>query len=122
MRPISVIVLCLISVAVGAGIDHYWENAGLYWNKIRSLAGSNVPQTGQKTTSPSGVGGVEVLGDRVRCDVRYTELKDSGKRISGVFRPMHGQYGNHEEAGVTLQRPLTEGDRGVGSPHRAVTE
>jgi hypothetical protein len=79
MRPISVIVLCGISVAVGAGIDHYWEQlsplAGPYWSKMRSLAGSNAPQTDPTTASPSGAGKVEVLGDRVRCDVRYTELK-----------------------------------------------
>lgn len=93
MRPISVIVLCLISVAVGAGIDHYWENAGLYWNKIRSLAGSNVPQTGQKTTSPSGVGGVEVLGDRVRCDVRYTELKIPESDYRAFFDRCMGNTG-----------------------------
>ncbi len=43
MRSTSVVVLCGISAAVGAGIDHYWEQlsplAGLYWSKVRSLAG-----------------------------------------------------------------------------------
>jgi hypothetical protein len=68
MRAISVVVLCGISAAVGAGIDHYWR-------KLRSFAGSNAPQTDQTTASRSGTGKVEVLGDRVRCDVRYTELK-----------------------------------------------
>jgi hypothetical protein len=67
MRPISVVVLCVISAAVGAGIDHYW-------GKLRSIAGSS-PPTDQKTASPSGAGKVEVLRDRVRCDNRYIELK-----------------------------------------------
>ena len=78
MRPLSVIVLCGISVAVGAGIDHYWEKvpsfAGVYWSKLPSFARSNAP-TIEQTSNPSGGGGVEVLGDRVRCDVRYQELK-----------------------------------------------
>jgi hypothetical protein len=98
MRPISVIVLCVISAAVGAGIDHYWEklpaDAGLYWNKVRSLAGSNVPQTGQKTASPSGVGSVEVLGDRVRCDVRYTELKIPESQYRAFFDQCMGNTGS----------------------------
>jgi hypothetical protein len=69
MRPISVVVLCVISAAVGGGIDHYWT-------KLRSFAGSsNAPGIEQKTATPSGGGAVEVLGDRVRCDVRYQELK-----------------------------------------------
>jgi hypothetical protein len=37
MRPILVITLCLVSAAVGAGIDHYWNDlsslAGLDWGK-----------------------------------------------------------------------------------------
>jgi hypothetical protein len=28
-----------------------------------------------QNTAPSGLGGIEVPGDRVRCDVRYQELK-----------------------------------------------
>jgi hypothetical protein len=68
MRPVSVIILCVISAAVGAGIDHYW-------GKLSSFAGFNAPRIEQKTAAPSDRGGVEVLGDRVRCDVRYQELK-----------------------------------------------
>jgi hypothetical protein len=86
MRFISVVVLSGISAAVGAGIDHYWEQlsplAGPYWSKMRSLTGSNAPQTDRTTASRSGAGKVEVLGDRVRCDNRYIELKipESGYR------------------------------------------
>ena|SRR5205085_9547194 len=80
MRPISVIALCVISAAAGAGVEHYWDKlpsfAELDWNKLPSFAGKpNSAQTERKTGNPSGASGVEVLGDRVRCDVRYTELK-----------------------------------------------
>jgi hypothetical protein len=46
-----------------------------YWAKIRSFAGVNAPQVNQKPTTASGLGNVEVLGNRVRCDNRYQELK-----------------------------------------------
>jgi hypothetical protein len=78
MRPISVVVLCGISAAVGAGIDHYWEQlsplTGLS-DRLPSFLRSSAPQTDQTTASPTGAGKIEVLGDRVKCDVRYTELK-----------------------------------------------
>jgi hypothetical protein len=73
MRPISVVVLCGISAAVGAGIDHYV--AGLDWSKLPLFARSDAPEIKPNTANHSGGGGVEVLGDRVRCDVRYQELK-----------------------------------------------
>jgi hypothetical protein len=79
MRSISVITLCVISAAVGAGIDHYWDKlpsfTRLDWNRLPPFARSNAPTIEQTKVNPSGVGGVEVLGDRVRCDVRYQELK-----------------------------------------------
>ena len=68
MRTIFVAVLCIMSAALGAGIDHYWGR--LPW-----LARSHAAQTEQQATSPLGLGKVEVLGNRVRCDVRYTEQK-----------------------------------------------
>jgi hypothetical protein len=86
MRPLSVIVLCGVSAAVGAGIDHYWSElssfTGLDWSKLSSFTRANAPETKPTTADPSGGGGVEVLGDRVRCDVRYQELKlpESGYR------------------------------------------
>src|SRR5215210_7518469 len=79
MRATSVVVLCAISAAVGAGVDHYWDKLPsleeTYWSKLRSFTTSNAPGTEQATANPSAEGKVEVLGDRVRCDVRYTELK-----------------------------------------------
>jgi hypothetical protein len=97
MRLISVAVLCVISAAVGAGLDHYWDNlpsfAGNSWSKIRSFAGSNEPRLEQKTASPSG-GKVEVLGDRVRCDVRYTELKIPESEYRAFFDQCMGNTGS----------------------------
>jgi hypothetical protein len=63
-----VLVLCVISAAIGAGIDHYWEDAVLLLRPKRS-------ETVEMTKpSASEEKKVEVLGDRVRCDVRFTEL------------------------------------------------
>jgi hypothetical protein len=79
MRPVFVAVLCVISAAVGAGIDHYWDNlpwfAGTDIGRLPSSTGTNAPEAKPTTANPSGGGRDEVLGDRVRCDVRYQELK-----------------------------------------------
>ena len=73
------IVLCGVSAAVGAGIDRYWDNlpwfAGTDRDGLPSFTGTNAPEAKPTTANPSGGGSVEVLGDRVRCDVRYQELK-----------------------------------------------
>jgi hypothetical protein len=69
-KPFAVCALCVISAALGAAIDHY-------------LAGA-IEQSGphlERAVSPkaavaaSAETNVEVLGDRVRCDIRYQELK-----------------------------------------------
>jgi hypothetical protein len=79
MRPVFVAVLCFISAAIGAGINHYWDNlpwfAGTDKVGLRSSIGPNAPEAKPATANPSGGGRDEVLGDRVRCDVRYQELK-----------------------------------------------
>jgi hypothetical protein len=97
MRLIFVMILCIISAAIGAGIDHYWaklpSGTEAYWTKIRSLAGVNAPQI-EHTTSPSGLGKVEVLGDRVRCDVRYTELKIPESEYRAFFDQCMGNTGS----------------------------
>ena len=68
MRLGLVVALCAISAAIGAGIDHYWEDAVLL---LRSKPSETV-QTIKPSASEKKK--VEVLGDRVRCDVRFTEL------------------------------------------------
>ena len=67
MRASLVLALCVISAAIGAAIDHYWDDA---LDVLRPKQPENV----QTTTPPSQEKKVEVLGDRVRCDVRFTEL------------------------------------------------
>jgi hypothetical protein len=72
VRPVLVIVLCIVSAALGAGIDHYW-------NDLTSLAagdgGKPRPVAPESRSTAAIPGRDEVLGDRVRCDVRYQELK-----------------------------------------------
>ena len=68
MRLGSVFALCVISAVIGAGIDHYWDDAVL-------LLQPKWPETTQMIKpSASEEKKVEVLGDRVRCDVRFTKL------------------------------------------------
>jgi hypothetical protein len=62
------LVLCVISAAIGAGIDHYWDDAVLL---LRPKPSETVEAT---KPSASEEKNVEVLGDRVRCDVRFGEL------------------------------------------------
>ena len=67
MRLGLVLALCLVSAAVGAGIDHYWTNLGNWLPTKQSEAV-------QTTPLPLEQNNAEVLGDRVRCDVRFGEL------------------------------------------------
>ena len=69
MRVGLVLASCVISGALGAGIDHYWDDLVL-------LARSKM-QTTQTASSPAAEEQnkpAEVLGDRVKCDVRFGEL------------------------------------------------
>jgi hypothetical protein len=68
MRLSLVLVLCVISAAIGAGIDHYWDDAVLL---LRPKPSETVAATKPSALEEKNV---EVLGDRVRCDVRFTEL------------------------------------------------
>jgi len=75
-KPIAVCALCIISAAVGAGIDHYF--AGAIEQGLTELVRS--PHLQQAVSPKAAVAAptasnVEVLGDRVKCDVRYQELK-----------------------------------------------
>ena len=79
MRAMSVVALCIVSAAAGAGVDHYWNDlsslAGLDWGKPISSQRANASEAKPTPANPSAAGQDEVLGDRVRCDVRYQELK-----------------------------------------------
>ena len=68
MRVILIIALCLVSGAIGAGVDHYWS---AFVPLSQPKQTENVQP---KASAASGGNNVEVLGDRVRCDVRFGEL------------------------------------------------
>jgi hypothetical protein len=69
-KAFAVCALCIISAAVGAGIDHYF---GPVIEQARShLERAVTPKAA--FAAPAEVN-VEVLGDRVKCDFRYQELK-----------------------------------------------
>jgi hypothetical protein len=67
MKLGSVLALCIVSAAIGAGIDHYW---GVLAPSLRPGQSESV----QATPAPAQQKDTEVLGDRVRCDVRFGEL------------------------------------------------
>jgi hypothetical protein len=67
MRASSVLVACVISGALGAGIDHYWDD-------LVHLARSKMQMTQTASPAVEQKKETEVLGDRVRCDVRFGEL------------------------------------------------
>jgi len=95
MRPISVVALCLISAAAGAGIDRYWDRlpplADLDWSRLPSFTRADAPRT---VPAAAGAGKVEVLGDRVKCDVRYTELKIPRSEYRAFFDRCMGNTGS----------------------------
>ena len=66
-KPLAVCALCIISAACGAAIDHYLAEA-----VGRHLERAVSPKAA--VAAPPEMN-VEVLGDRVRCDFRYQELK-----------------------------------------------
>ena len=69
-KAFAVCALCIISAAVGAAVDHYFAVA----------IEQGGPRLERAVTPKAAVAApaemnVEVLGDRVRCDIRYQELK-----------------------------------------------
>jgi hypothetical protein len=83
MRLTLVLVLCVVSSIVAAGIDHYWEDLIRFVQPKQAEA----VQTILSATQPEGV---EVLGDRVRCDVRFTELHLQDSEYRSFFDPCMG--------------------------------
>lgn len=76
VKAFAVCALCIISAAVGAGVDHYYGPT--IQQGFLDLVGSSQLQS---TVSPKAAVAAtpsmnaEVLGNRVACDVRYQELK-----------------------------------------------
>jgi hypothetical protein len=69
-KPFAVCAACVISAALGAAIDHYL--AGAIEQSGPHLERAVGPKAA--VAAPAEMN-VEVLGDRVRCDIRYQELK-----------------------------------------------
>ena len=69
-RASAVCALCIISAAVGAGI--YYYSGAMIDQSGSQLERAESPKAAVAATADTNV---EVLGDRVRCDVRYQELK-----------------------------------------------
>jgi hypothetical protein len=71
-KPFAVYAVCVISAALGAAIDHYLvgaiEQSGPHLERAVSPKAA--------VAAPAELN-VEVLGDRVRGDFRYQELKIS---------------------------------------------
>jgi hypothetical protein len=69
-KAVAVCALCIVSAVVGAGIDHY--SGAMIEQGAPHLQQAVSPKAAVAATAEMNV---EVLGDRVRCDVRYQELK-----------------------------------------------
>ncbi len=69
-KPFAVCALCIISAAIGAGIDHYFAAA-------LEQGGPHLQQavSPKAAVAAPAEANAEVLGDRVKCDFRYQELK-----------------------------------------------
>jgi hypothetical protein len=89
MRIDLVVVLCLISAAMGAGIEHYFVEAA-------AAPQSKLPEAAETSASaPSGLANdSEVLGDRVRCDVRFGELHLPDSAYRAFFDHCVGKSGD----------------------------
>ncbi len=69
-KTFAVCALCIISAAIGAAVDHYLasaiEHGGPHLERAVSVKAA--------VAAPAEMN-VEVLGDRVRCDFQFQELK-----------------------------------------------
>ena len=77
-KPIAVCALCIVSAAIGAGIDHYFGSS-LEQGVVGLIRGPHLQQVVSPRAAVAAPAPIqsdaEVLGDRVKCDVRYQELK-----------------------------------------------
>jgi hypothetical protein len=84
-KPFAVCALCIVSAALGAGIDHYFagaiEQGGPHFKEAVSPKAA--------IAAPADVN-PDVLGDRVRCDVRYQELKIPASEYQSFKRKCMG--------------------------------
>jgi hypothetical protein len=84
-KPFALYAACVISAACGAAIDHYL--AGAIEQGGPHLERAVSPKAA--VAAPAELN-VEVLGDRVRCDFRYQELKISATEYPSFKRKCMG--------------------------------
>jgi hypothetical protein len=88
-KPITVCALCIISAGLGAGMDHYFglafERGGPHLERAVSPKAA--------VAAPAGTD-AEVLGDRVKCDFRYQELKILPSEYQSFKRKCMGANGD----------------------------
>lgn len=69
-KPLMICALCIISATFGAAVDRYLvralDHGGSDPERAVSLKDAVAASAGMN---------IEVLGDKVRCDIRYEELK-----------------------------------------------
>jgi len=75
-KAIGVCALCVISAALGAGVDRYF-GAAIEQGVVELIGGPHWQQAVSPKAAVAAPANpnAEVLGDRVKCDVRYQELK-----------------------------------------------
>ncbi len=84
-KPFTVCALCVISAALGAAVDHYF--AGAIEQGGPHLERAVSPKAA--IAAPAEMN-VEVLGDRVKCDVRYQEMKIPASEYQSFKRTCTG--------------------------------
>ena len=90
-KAIGICALCIICAAVGATVDHYF-GAGIEQGVVELFSGPQLQQAVSPkaaVAAPTDVN-VEVLGDRVKCDVRYQELKIATDKYQSFKRKCMG--------------------------------
>jgi hypothetical protein len=75
-KPFTVSALCIISAAMGAGIEPYSEKS-IDQGRTELIRGHPLQQAVDPKAAIAAPANVnfDVLGERVKCDVRYQELK-----------------------------------------------
>jgi hypothetical protein len=84
-KAFAVCTLCIVSAVVGAAVDHYFAVA--IEQGAPHLQQAVSPKAAVAATAEKNV---NVLGDRVRCDVRYQELKISPDEYQSFKRKCMG--------------------------------
>jgi hypothetical protein len=91
-KAFAVCALCIVSAAVGAGVDHYFA-AAIEQGGPR-LQEAVAPKAA--VAAAPGATNAEVLGDRVRCDIRYQELKIPPSEYQSFKRKCMGPSWNED--------------------------